>query len=257
MGKKKARKKELGRKLVGYSAAAGAAMAVGGTAGSMSAEAAVHQFTPEGGIVIGIGGNHLLDFNNDGLDDLSFKVVSPLYSAYPETGTIPGVRAQVIGLYDSNTVLETYQYASVVGRTSGFAGFYNVARLPGKKLINTTLFFTGTNFPTYYGILASTTKGDGPFGEFGGLRGFIGVAALDVAGGDFTVEFGWVDVSVTWDADEITIHGWAYEDTGAAIQTPPVPIPGTLPLLASGAAGLIAWRRSRQKKEKGEEESGS
>ena len=253
MGKGKARKKDLGKKLVGYSAAAGAALAVGGTAGSMSAEAAVHEFTPESGIVIGIGQNHLLDFNNDGINDLSFKVVSPVYEAYPGTETRSGVRAQVIGLYYSNAVLGTYPYAYVVGRTNSFFGFDYVARLPGKNFINTTLFFTGNNTPASYGMLASTTNGSGPFGEFGGQRGFIGAIALDDAVAGFSVEFGWVDVSVTLDADEITIHRWAYEDTGDSIQTPPVPIPGTLPLLASGAAGLLAWRSSRRKKQEGEE----
>lgn len=82
--------------------------------------------------------------------------------------------------------------------------------------------------------------------------GYIGIK-FDPGSGD---KFGWVHVdSVASDYSSYHIAGWAYEDSGSAIMagagepTSPIPVPPTLVLLASGAAGLGFLRRSRKKPE--------
>ena len=42
-----------------------------------------------------------------------------------------------------------------------------------------------------------------------------------------------------------TVKDWAYEDSGGPIHAGAIPEPGTLGMLALGAAGLAVWRRRR------------
>jgi hypothetical protein len=77
--------------------------------------------------------------------------------------------------------------------------------------------------------------------RFVGRRGYAGVV-FDVPGG--SPHFGYLDISVAADGTSVTLYGGAYESlANTPIQTPAVPEPGTLALLATGAAGLAAWRR--------------
>jgi hypothetical protein len=48
--------------------------------------------------------------------------------------------------------------------------------------------------------------------------------------------------------DKITVIDWAYEDSGAAIHAGAVPEPSSLALLAAGAAGVSAFRRRKAAK---------
>jgi hypothetical protein len=59
----------------------------------------------------------------------------------------------------------------------------------------------------------------------------------------------------------LTLGQFAYDDTGAALAAghggvppPPIPEPGTLAMLALGAAGLLAWRKHRQKQAEKEQQ---
>lgn len=81
---------DLCNKIIGYSAAAGATLAV-----ETAQVEAIPVFTPVNQ-TIGIGGNIPLDFSNDSIVDLNFGVVSPLTGTSTITlTTTPGVRAQV------------------------------------------------------------------------------------------------------------------------------------------------------------------
>ena len=78
--------------------------------------------------------------------------------------------------------------------------------------------------------------------SFVGTRGYAGVV-FDIPGG--SPHFAYLDIEVASDLSFATVHGGAYESlANTPIQTP-VPEPGSLLLLASGAAGLAAWRRKR------------
>jgi hypothetical protein len=79
-----------------------------------------------------------------------------------------------------------------------------------------------------------------------GDRGFL---ALGFDLGGETV-LGWADISLSTDGLSLTVHGWAFEDSGAGIvagetgASNPVPGLGGLAALACGAAGL---RRKRDR----------
>jgi hypothetical protein len=45
--------------------------------------------------------------------------------------------------------------------------------------------------------------------------------------------------------DKVTVVDWAYDDSGAAIRAGQIPEPGSLALLAAGAAGIGAFRRRK------------
>ena len=59
--------------------------------------------------------------------------------------------------------------------------------------------------------------------------------------------FGWMDLLIEPGAaggnTRITVRGWAYDDSGAAIQAGAVPEPTSLMLLAAGAVGTAVRRR--------------
>jgi hypothetical protein len=71
------------------------------------------------------------------------------------------------------------------------------------------------------------------------------------------MRYGWVQISLSNgnlitgnDFPQLTISGWAYDNTGAQIPTGAVPEPGSISLLALGAltfgaAGVRSWRRNR------------
>ena len=81
-----------------------------------------------------------------------------------------------------------------------------------------------------------------------GQRGFLGIRFSLEAGG---LVYSWMEVERVADRHG-RLLGWAYEDDGTAIHIgdtgdggAPVPEPGGLALLASGAAGLMALRKKR------------
>ena len=67
------------------------------------------------------------------------------------------------------------------------------------------------------------------------------------------LRYGWIDLGLSYDnggVPELKIFGYAYDDTGALIQTAVIPEPApmallTLGALALGAKGLRTWRRNR------------
>lgn len=62
------------------------------------------------------------------------------------------------------------------------------------------------------------------------------------------VFYGWVRVSINQAAGSFVVHDWAYENSGAGIQTGAIPAPGALGLLAAGASGLGLLRGRKRSK---------
>jgi hypothetical protein len=66
------------------------------------------------------------------------------------------------------------------------------------------------------------------------------------------LRYGWVGLSMTVDANtgpDVTVHGWAYDDSGEKIATGVVPEPSSVALTALGAlalGGVRRWRASKR-----------
>lgn len=75
-------------------------------------------------------------------------------------------------------------------------------------------------------------------------EGFVGIRFNTGAG----VQYGWARLIMSGSPDNhYTLVDYAWGDVGDAIVTGQIPEPGSLALLAVGAAGLLAWRRQRAK----------
>jgi hypothetical protein len=85
---------------------------------------------------------------------------------------------------------------------------------------------------------------DAGMDNFIGTRGFVGLR-FDIPGG--SIHFGYLDVEVDSDNEFLTLYGGAYESVAEMPITTPVPEPAALGLLATGAAGLAAWRSRRRR----------
>lgn len=156
-----------------------------------------------------------------------------------------------------NLNLDGDAYADILLKNYVFLGgnyqgaYVNFA--PGKVVG----FFSGFGYASALGpgsvIDAATTAG-GPFqaslayggnnpnAQFNSVdRAFIGLAFPINA----VTHYGWVRVSIDNTAGTFVINDWAYEDQPGVGITTPVPEPGTLGMLAAGAAGVTALRRRR------------
>ena len=138
--------------------------------------------------------------------------------------------------------------------TISLAGRFEYPPVGGDIFINPTGFklasgdtissLAGTfNFyRVFLGRMYSDRPPGGPF--LPSQAGFVGVRFKR----DDNNHFGWIRVHI--DRGALTIKDWAYESTPdapirAGEGSPPVPEPSGLALLATGAAGILAWRRRR------------
>lgn len=143
-----------------------------------------------------------------------------------------------------------YQGGSVFGNGGRFVGFesllngYNyISNLsPGAVIssgaVNSNLFFGNLGSPLY------------PYAQFNSTdNGFIG---LSFGPSPAQLKYGWLRVKIVNGSSTFIVKDWAYEseigvgitagNTGDGV----VPEPGTLGLLAAGAAGVFALRRRRE-----------
>ena len=83
------------------------------------------------------------------------------------------------------------------------------------------------------------SNGVNPFGHFNALgEGFVGLRFLDSG----KLLYGWADIVVNGDYT-VTLKSFAFDDSGAAINT--VPEPASILLMALGAVGVTAYKRRR------------
>jgi hypothetical protein len=113
----------------------------------------------------------------------------------------------------------------------------NVAsNLPANTLIDGSL-----NFSTL------TPRGTGFYGGVEipqGSTGYVGFQFDPDGIAGAQTFYGWAQMKVGGGASgNGNVISWAYDDTGAPIQAGAVPEPGSLALLALGAAGVASWRR--------------
>ncbi len=225
------KKKKTGRKqnkrgmnekrLLAYTAAAGAALAV-----AAPADATIN-YTSQ---VINLSNsNTLIDINTDGQNDFWFD--------HQLTAASSATFGRILSIGSAN--------ASWLGNNRSVASLSNgelVATATGAQ------WTVGGNRGHQY--LFGLESGSWMFGEFtSGNTGYIGVRFNPGAGN----LYGWIHVSsIAADYSSYQIDGWAYDDSGASIkagQMPSVvPEPSSTALFAAGAAGMVAFRKRKKKK---------
>ncbi len=250
-------KRELGKKLLGYSAAAGAVLTIGAGA----AEAVAIKVTPVSPINLVPFSSFYLDINSDGFDDLYFNIAN---HTDPSNTAFFRNEAQVGGEFSFTTTGgESYNANNHIAGaihtyTLGITYTAKIAaNLSASDNINIALFNNATTPQYPNGIMAVSFENEGGATDFGNFvdpdfSGFLGVR-FDIPGG--SPHFGWVEVEVNADISQLTIYGWGYETeantailAGAGQESQPVPEPATLLTLAMGVAGIYAWRRNRKRK---------
>lgn len=159
-----------------------------------------------------------LDLNNDGAPDVTFQ--NPAYGSWGRA-LWAGAHGVVVNAAGKASALGAGQW---IGPGANFGA-------PAAKMVYLSSYFGAV------GPWANVTD------RFLGLRFQIGS----------NTHYGWVrmDVGATTNPLAIwaTVKDWAYEDRpGTGLQageTAVIPEPGTLSLLALGAAGLALWRRRK------------
>ncbi|MCC6537394.1 MAG: PEP-CTERM sorting domain-containing protein [Bryobacterales bacterium] len=213
----------LDKKLASYALAGGAALLAGGQA----AEAAVVVTTPQSPLVASIGtgeGSSALDIDIDGdsLVDFRFGVVS-----YISEG-------ESYYQFDSAFVTGAGEGSYITG-TDGLAALFgdSASALASNPTLNKAKLLSRYNDFTVNDA-AFDTMYAGNFAN--GVPGTLGVRFM--LGGVTPVK-GFINARVDLGSVTVTVDQFGY-DTGD------VPEPGTVSLLALGAAGIAALRRRRQ-----------
>lgn len=205
---------KLGREWVGYACAAGMgafALGAGSTADAaiISNAGTYNGAAPVFDIVINpvsYTGANAFDIDNDGVQDVRLGT-GGYNTAFADDGDT-----------DAGTVFtgsgEAFNYAAAFAPSALIDGSAVEAGVfYGAQVLNSGSFASGG----YLGVQTSQ-------GYFGWLDLLVESAAV---GGN----------------TRITVRGWAYEDSGAAIGAGVVPEPASLMMLASGAIGVMARRR--------------
>ncbi len=248
------RRARLSRRLVGYTASAGAALAVAATASPANATVIYDQgFT--GPVTAG-----------------GLGTITPPQSVNLSTGAYPGGNFS-FGRFSLN--IRNTTFGSIHLNPNGVAAGKNwgVATY-GAVQVGSAMFNGAKNFAAgavigpgaqfakanvLLGIVGSSgTVRGGAFVTSGGKKeGYLGIKFTSASG---TTLYGWIDVTVDdpltkYDFLTATINGWAYESSGGSIQAGAesggVPEPASLALLAVGALGAAGWAVRRRWKKQG------
>ena len=230
---------ELKKRLLTYSMAAGAALI-----GAQAAKAGIVYSGPQDLLADVDGETVYIDMNNNGNSEFGVYFWANA-GTFSTTYTSYGYTYSYHSYHDKR---------GLIGRPQGGLGVVMMARTAGQSVVNYAKSATigpGTNWRTQGEHLAQAGTRSGvpeSWGPFLGSNGYIGVKFSD--GGSWYI--GWVGLEVPADAAYGRVTGWAYEDTGATIlagagepDPDPIPEPGGLALLATGAAGLMVFRKKR------------
>lgn len=180
----------------------------------------------------------------------------------PFNDTNPAANAGVIDSFGLGAGASFYLLHNLVPSGAGFAGFaiaaINAASFAGVSGASTSYrypFKLASNLPVSaqvfipnFGNLFATLAFGNGFALSQWLTagtGFVGFRFDSGAG----VQYGWARLTMDSGVPvhNFTLVDYAYGSPGQSIQTgqTAVPEPGSLGLLAVGAIGLLAWRRSR------------
>lgn len=228
-------------KWLNYTAAASSVMAMSASVDATVIYSGLQNISMPGGAA----NNFAVDINGDLVNDFSFY----LFSTNASGG---------------------YTYAAVNGGPNNNGVAFNGAGLFAANLDFGDIVGGGGQIFVENGnqnmILRSVNSaGVNPLGKWGATSTGIVGGKINVGGNSF---FTWIRIALTEGNGaapkppaDITVIDWAWEDSGAAIiagvtsgnppppspptTTSPVPLPGSLGLLAMGVAGLAAFRKRR------------
>jgi PEP-CTERM motif len=225
-----------------YAVAAVAAASFGLAAGAHQADAAPVVVHPVGGPVtappvtsnLGVILFNLLDTTGT-----AFETIPPATSSAASLNVAIAwshranfIGAEVVGRPPVASVL--------VGSGQTPSHLHYAAKLGGNAAINSSVFGFGFH-ARGQGLLGESFSGNHSGSWKQGDTGFVGLAVFTSATSQPI--FGWAEIHLGSDFDP-TLIAWGFNSTpGAPDFTPSLPEPSSLLLLASGAAGLAAYRR--------------
>jgi len=252
---RRARRQWLNRRLLSYTATAGAALAVAGTA---NATVVYDAGFPSGGITVNSAGPWL-DFNLIGQGSNQFYIHPWIRNTHSNSHLFTIRQIALAVLQPSSAPSQTIQPQARTAIHQGLQGGshtgpqtpapgmmnYAVAR---NQLIGASRTFSGSGF------LALGSKGTRPDGYKINRRpdgDFVGVKFPDPSNSS-QPDYGWIEFSTAFTPDlSVTILGWAYDDSEGPILAGDtgVPEPSSLAIWALGALGaagacvLRRWKK--------------
>ena len=209
------------------------------------------------------GGLIQFDINRDGQMDFGLSWRSGLFRAGHHG---PTCSTNCPPPFSSRLKVEPAQAANEVWQNGSKAGFFGsssycaAALAPGRRVGPAAKFTAGNKGLFWYYANFATGQSACRWGSKAPRDSFMGVKFLDTSG---NLHYGWVRVAV---GSTVTITGYAYETTpnmgintgvthgpvGDARGSAPVDVfpagsvPASLGMLALGAPGVVAWRRSEE-----------
>jgi hypothetical protein len=240
------RRERFNRRLLGYSASAGAALAVAGTAST--ANAAIQYDLGFTGPITVSSANPTVSIDlTGGLIAPAFSVNWSGFSKKASTNLAnPGWTYFKRAIHIAPKAAGAGAFASVapvsiatnlpMGFVIGSGGRFSATKLGSIRHMNTVVNPPG-------GRNSSGTW----FGEFFSVFGPPGYIGVKFNVGDQT-DYGWIDFGESADGSVGTIYGWAYDDSGGPMAAgAPIPEPTSLAVWALGAlaaaVGTGALRR--------------
>jgi hypothetical protein len=204
--------------------AAFGAVAVGGVMTASDVEADIIYSGPLNIVVNAGNPEALFDFNGDATDDVAIQFNSGGFTSFDADG-LNG--AEIFANPGTSTYAQRFNFGDLIPDSAGDVG---LGWMGG--------FYNSAIYSDPWGALQAGVNQTGP------VNGFLGFT--------FSGFNGWMELELAADTAgrplSITVLGWAYDNTGAAIAAGNIPEPGTAGLLALGtlAAGAVGLRRKRQ-----------
>jgi hypothetical protein len=230
-----------------YAVAAVAAASFGLAAGAQEADAAPVIVHPVPGPVtapVGVSGPGIVGFNL--LDTTGTEYVTDPPTIIPPASINVAIEWGHSSHGGGALIVTEPREAATLLAGTGSPGIQYAAKLGAGAAINASAFGFGA-LAGSDGLLGEKTSGGLQAGEWQpGDTGFIGLAALNSSG---QIVFGWAEIHLASDFDP-TVIAWGFNPTPGATDFT-LPEPGSLLLLASGAAGLAAYRRRRAQRRAG------